>query len=84
MFVVTVIDDGVRGRRRTSSLRWATLTSGAAGRPPARASGLSIARGIVEAHGGAIELERADRGTCLQVRLPVDRSEHAPTLRGGS
>jgi signal transduction histidine kinase len=36
--------------------------------------GLSIARGIVEAHGGAIELERADRGTCLQVRLPVDRS----------
>lgn len=36
--------------------------------------GLSIARGIIEAHGGAIELERADRGTCLQVRLPVDRS----------
>ncbi|HWG61855.1 MAG TPA: ATP-binding cassette domain-containing protein [Streptosporangiaceae bacterium] len=37
--------------------------------------GLSIARGIVAAHGGLIELEPRDRGTCLLIHLPVEAPE---------
>ena len=34
--------------------------------------GLSIARGIIDAHGGAIELEPTEGGNCVSVRLPVN------------
>jgi signal transduction histidine kinase len=37
--------------------------------------GLSIARGIVQAHGGSIELDPStppDKGTCFSVHLPVE------------
>jgi signal transduction histidine kinase/ABC-type multidrug transport system ATPase subunit len=34
--------------------------------------GLSIAKGIVEAHGGRIELRRLTRGTCFRICLPVE------------
>jgi signal transduction histidine kinase/ABC-type multidrug transport system ATPase subunit len=34
--------------------------------------GLSIAQGIVAAHGGSITLEPTDRGTCLRITLPVE------------
>ena len=34
--------------------------------------GLSIARGIVTAHGGRIELERPEQGTCFRIQLPVE------------
>ena len=34
--------------------------------------GLSIARGIVQAHGGRIELVPLPKGTCLRVYLPVE------------
>jgi signal transduction histidine kinase/ABC-type multidrug transport system ATPase subunit len=34
--------------------------------------GLTIAKGIVEAHGGRIELERPGQGTCFLVRLPIE------------
>jgi signal transduction histidine kinase len=34
--------------------------------------GLSIARGIVEAHGGRIELEQPARGTRFLIHLPVE------------
>ena len=40
--------------------------------------GLSIARGIVQAHGGRIELERRGKGTCFRIRLPVEM----PTTAG--
>jgi signal transduction histidine kinase len=36
--------------------------------------GLSIARGIVEAHGGVMELERPARGTSFRITLPVEKS----------
>ena len=39
--------------------------------------GLSIARGIVTAHGGQIALAPAERGTCFRIRLPVE----APVVR---
>ncbi|HSZ38509.1 MAG TPA: ATP-binding cassette domain-containing protein [Trebonia sp.] len=34
--------------------------------------GLSIAKGIVAAHGGSMELEPTKRGTCFRVSLPVE------------
>jgi signal transduction histidine kinase len=34
--------------------------------------GLSIASGIVAAHGGRMELEQAPRGTCFVITLPVE------------
>ena len=37
--------------------------------------GLSIARGIVEAHGGRIELARPAQGTCFRIMLPVENPE---------
>jgi signal transduction histidine kinase len=42
-----------------------TATSGAG-------LGLSIARGIVAAHGGQIELAQPARGACFRIRLPVE------------
>jgi hypothetical protein len=44
-------------------------------RTPGRGAGLglSIARGIVAAHGGRIELEPASQGTCFRIRLPVEK-----------
>jgi signal transduction histidine kinase len=37
--------------------------------------GLSISKGIVEAHGGRIELHRLARGTCFRISLPVEAAE---------
>jgi signal transduction histidine kinase/ABC-type multidrug transport system ATPase subunit len=45
-----------------------TLASSAVG----SGLGLSIARGIVLAHGGRLELEDVPQGTCFLVALPVD------------
>jgi signal transduction histidine kinase len=42
-------------------------------RRPGAGLGLSIAKGIVAAHGGRIELERATRGTCFRIHLPVEK-----------
>ena len=38
--------------------------------------GLSIARGIVEAHGGRMELAQAGQGTCFRIYLPVENPEN--------
>jgi signal transduction histidine kinase/ABC-type multidrug transport system ATPase subunit len=46
--------------------------------------GLSIASGIVAAHGGRMELEPAPRGTCFRITLPVEmpaESEQTPARR---
>jgi signal transduction histidine kinase/ABC-type branched-subunit amino acid transport system ATPase component len=37
--------------------------------------GLSIAKGIVEAHGGRIELHRLAQGTCFRISLPVEAAD---------
>jgi signal transduction histidine kinase/ABC-type branched-subunit amino acid transport system ATPase component len=76
--LVTVSDDGdgmpsdiaaaLNGMR--SERRRATAGSGL---------GLSIARGIIDAHGGTIELEPAARGTRFSIRLPID---HGGTTTG--
>jgi signal transduction histidine kinase/ABC-type multidrug transport system ATPase subunit len=43
-------------------------------RPPTAGAGLglSIAKGIVVAHGGRIELDQPGRGTCFRIHLPVE------------
>jgi len=48
-------------------------SSGSSGRKSAGAGlGLSIARGIVHAHGGRLELAAQPKGTCFRVYLPVE------------
>ena len=42
--------------------------------------GLSIAKGIVQAHGGRIELTPLPRGTCFSVYLPVEAEVDAGRL----
>jgi hypothetical protein len=37
--------------------------------------GLSIARGIVEAHGGRMELVQPVQGTCFRILLPVENPD---------
>jgi signal transduction histidine kinase/ABC-type multidrug transport system ATPase subunit len=44
--------------------------------------GLSIAKGIVQAHGGRIELAPRSRGTCFRVYLPVEAEVDAARLAG--
>jgi signal transduction histidine kinase len=44
--------------------------------------GLSIAKAIIEAHGGSIELRRPARGTCFRISLPVEASERPGTDDG--
>jgi signal transduction histidine kinase len=48
--------------------------------------GLSIARGIVEAHGGTIALEPSSPGTTFVIHLPIEPADvdHAPALVAAS
>ena len=48
--------------------------------------GLSIARGIVQAHGGRMELVQPAQGTCFRICLPVENPESpaADTPPGGT
>jgi len=69
---VTVADDG---DGMPAELMAAPLESmrRRGGHRPGAGLGLSIAKGIVAAHGGRIELARAVRGTCFRIDLPVER-----------
>ena len=42
--------------------------------------GLSIARGIVEAHGGRMELVQPVQGTCFRILLPVENPENQAAI----
>ena len=100
--VVRVADDGdglppelaravteAAGRRDP---RWHDVLAADTNRPRRRGSGaglgLSIASGIVAVHGGRLELEPAERGTCFLVTLPVERpvttSEGKPVIKSAS
>lgn len=48
------------------------------GSHPGAGLGLSIARGIVAAHGGDMELEPTEQGTSFLVRLPLESPGEAP------
>jgi signal transduction histidine kinase len=43
--------------------------------------GLSIARGIVAAHGGRIELVAQPRGTCFRICLPIEAEVSLESVR---
>jgi signal transduction histidine kinase/ABC-type multidrug transport system ATPase subunit len=45
--------------------------------------GLSIARGIVEAHGGEIDLAPAPVGAVFRIRLPIEADDAAAEIRAG-
>jgi signal transduction histidine kinase/ABC-type multidrug transport system ATPase subunit len=45
--------------------------------------GLSIARGIVAAHGGRMELDQPARGTCVRIHLPVENPGAADDAAAG-
>jgi signal transduction histidine kinase/ABC-type multidrug transport system ATPase subunit len=57
--------------------RWHDVLAASTIKPRRRGSGaglgLSIASGIVAAHGGRLDLEPAERGTCFAVNLPVEK-----------
>jgi signal transduction histidine kinase/ABC-type multidrug transport system ATPase subunit len=57
--------------------RWHDVLASGIIRPRRRGSGaglgLSIASGIVAAHGGSLELEPTERGTCFLITLPVEK-----------
>ena len=78
--VLSVADDGEGGAEEI-----AAVLSGLRARRSATAGaglGLTIARGIIEAHGGRIALEHAERGTNFAIRLPIEQPVHpAPALR---
>ncbi|HYZ55523.1 MAG TPA: ATP-binding cassette domain-containing protein [Streptosporangiaceae bacterium] len=77
--VVSVTDDGMGIPDELAAApfeparRRRTRTSGAG-------LGLSIAQGIVDAHGGRIELQRLPKGTRFRVFLPVEAVEPMPGL----
>ncbi|HEY1776961.1 MAG TPA: ATP-binding cassette domain-containing protein [Solirubrobacteraceae bacterium] len=81
--LVTVADDGPGGAEELV----AEALSGHRTRRSATAGaglGLTIARGIVEAHSGTITLEAAPQGTCFAIRLPVEQAGPLPpVLRDG-
>jgi signal transduction histidine kinase len=56
-----------------------SATNGRSSRKGAGAGfGLSIAKGIVQAHGGRIELMALPKGTCFSVYLPVEAGNGGP------
>jgi signal transduction histidine kinase len=81
MVTVKVSDDGTGlppevAKAPAEAARWPDP-----GRPQPRGSGaglgLSIASGIVAAHGGRMELDPSPRGTCFRITLPVEKGSHA-------
>jgi ABC-type multidrug transport system ATPase subunit/signal transduction histidine kinase len=62
--------------------RWHDVLAAGTIRPRRRGSGaglgLSIASGIVAAHGGRLELEPTERGTCFLVTLPIEKPVTMP------
>jgi len=65
-----------RPRQAATAVTVTTAANGRAagsGRKSAGAGlGLSIAKGIVQAHGGRLELAAQPKGTCFRVYLPVE------------
>jgi signal transduction histidine kinase/ABC-type multidrug transport system ATPase subunit len=68
--------------------RWHDVLASGTSRPRRRGSGaglgLSIASGIVAAHGGRLKLEPTERGTCFLVTLPVEKPVEAEKPAGVS
>jgi signal transduction histidine kinase/ABC-type multidrug transport system ATPase subunit len=78
---VTVADDGTGLPPEVAKAPAEAARRPDLGRARRRGSGaglgLSIASGIVAAHGGRMELEPAPRGTCFRITLPVEKGSYA-------
>ncbi len=68
---VSVVDDGAG---MPAEVALAPFDPNRRRRTPSAGAGLglSIAKGIVTAHGGSIDLEQPPQGTCFRIRLPVE------------
>jgi signal transduction histidine kinase/ABC-type multidrug transport system ATPase subunit len=76
--VITVTDDGLGVPQEVASGSF-PAKGGRRGPTAGAGLGLSIARGIVQAHGGALRIERLAAGTRCVVTLPVaGRADHTP------
>jgi signal transduction histidine kinase/ABC-type multidrug transport system ATPase subunit len=91
--VISVLDDGIgmppelvpapfeAARRPRPANGRSNGTNGSGHRKSAGAGlGLSIAKGIVQAHGGRIELTPLPKGTCFRVYLPIEAEVDAGRL----
>jgi signal transduction histidine kinase/ABC-type branched-subunit amino acid transport system ATPase component len=69
--VITVIDDGTGMPAELTAAPFEPTRRRRA-RSAGAGLGLSITKGIVEAHGGRIELQCLQRGTCFRIHLPIE------------
>lgn len=67
---VSVVDDGL-GMPSELGDGWRGPRADRRSRTGGAGLGLSIARGILEAHGGRLEVEAREKGTCCVVHLPI-------------
>jgi signal transduction histidine kinase/ABC-type multidrug transport system ATPase subunit len=68
---VSVLDDGGGMPPEIASAPFEAMR-GRSAHTAGAGLGLTIAKGIVEAHGGRIELEQPGQGTCFLVHLPIE------------
>jgi signal transduction histidine kinase len=83
--VISVIDDGQGMPPERATAPFEPIRRREA-RDAGAGLGLSIAKGIVHAHGGSIEMKQVTRGTCFLVRIPVEADDGlgaAPDLKSG-
>jgi signal transduction histidine kinase len=80
--VISVIDDGAGMPAELVSAPFEP-THRRRARSAGAGLGLSIAKGIVDAHGGRIELECLRKGTCFRVHLPVEGPVQGPVQGSG-
>jgi signal transduction histidine kinase len=75
--VIAITDDGIGMDATTARLAFDPFFSGredAADLEPAAGLGLSVSNGLIESHGGTINIDsRPGRGTTVEIRLPVGR-----------
>jgi len=83
---ISVIDDGTGMPGELAAAAF-DVTPQRRARSAGAGLGLSIAKAIVEAHGGSIELRRLPRGTCFRICVPVEAPErpgHEAEQRDGA
>jgi signal transduction histidine kinase/ABC-type multidrug transport system ATPase subunit len=81
--VIGVRDDGPGLPPELAAAPFEPARSGSSNRKSAGAGlGLSIAKGIVQAHGGRIDLVPQPQGTCFSVCLPVEAELPDVTITG--
>jgi signal transduction histidine kinase/ABC-type multidrug transport system ATPase subunit len=83
--VISVIDDGTGMPAERATAPFEPIRRRVA-RDAGAGLGLSIAKGIVHAHGGSIEMRQVSKGTCFLVRIPVEADDgigRDPDLKSG-